>query len=108
MERKICWQWDGTTVTLEMEEAGYGPPLLLLPALSSISTRAEMQLNALPNWNFPACLGRPWATLAKQSARRSWFGRYHRCFGGHRLPDSRADQLARITITHAPVRTAMA
>jgi pimeloyl-ACP methyl ester carboxylesterase len=43
MERKICWQWDGTTVTLGMEEAGDGPPLLLLPALSSISTRAEMR-----------------------------------------------------------------
>jgi pimeloyl-ACP methyl ester carboxylesterase len=43
MERKICWQWDGMTVTLGMEEAGNGPPLLLLPALSSVSTRAEMR-----------------------------------------------------------------
>jgi hypothetical protein len=43
MERKICWQWDATTVTLGMEVAGDGPPLLLLPALSLISTRAEMR-----------------------------------------------------------------
>jgi hypothetical protein len=39
---KYAWQWDDRMVTLGMEEAGNGPPLLLLPALSSISTRAKM------------------------------------------------------------------
>jgi pimeloyl-ACP methyl ester carboxylesterase len=44
MERRIQYRWEGATVTLGMEEAGSGSSLVLLPALSSISTRAEMRL----------------------------------------------------------------
>jgi pimeloyl-ACP methyl ester carboxylesterase len=40
--RQIHWSWHGQTVTLGLDEAGEGPPILLLPALSSISTRREM------------------------------------------------------------------
>lgn len=36
-------QWGGTDLALGMDEAGRGPSLVLLPALSSISTRAEMR-----------------------------------------------------------------
>ena len=37
------WSWQGQTVTLGIDEAGDGAPVLLLPALSSISTRREMR-----------------------------------------------------------------
>jgi Alpha/beta hydrolase family len=43
MERRIGCRWEGATVTLGMEEAGSGSSVVLLPALSSISTRAEMR-----------------------------------------------------------------
>ena len=43
MERRIDCRWEGATVTLGMERAGSGSSVVLLPALSSISTRAEMR-----------------------------------------------------------------
>jgi pimeloyl-ACP methyl ester carboxylesterase len=42
MERTIRYKPDGCEVTLGLEEAGTGPSVVLLPALSSISTREEM------------------------------------------------------------------
>jgi pimeloyl-ACP methyl ester carboxylesterase len=39
---EITWSWDGRPVRIGMDSAGIGPILLLLPALSSISTRSEM------------------------------------------------------------------
>jgi len=42
MERTISYKSDGCEVTLGLEEAGSGPSVVLLPALSSISTRDEM------------------------------------------------------------------
>jgi pimeloyl-ACP methyl ester carboxylesterase len=39
---ELHWSWQGRAVTLGVDEAGDGPPVLLLPALSSISTRREM------------------------------------------------------------------
>ena len=44
MERTIRWKWERGEVTLGMDEAGSGSSVVLLPALSSISTRAEMRL----------------------------------------------------------------
>ena len=38
----IIFQWDGAEVALGMDEAGAGRSVVLLPALSSISTRYEM------------------------------------------------------------------
>lgn len=43
MERRIDCRWEGATVKLGMEETGRGASVVLLPALSSISTRAEMR-----------------------------------------------------------------
>jgi pimeloyl-ACP methyl ester carboxylesterase len=40
--RQVRWSWQGQDVTLGVDEAGDGPAILLLPALSSISTRREM------------------------------------------------------------------
>jgi pimeloyl-ACP methyl ester carboxylesterase len=43
MERSIGYKPDGREITLGLEEAGNGPSVVLLPALSSISTRTEMR-----------------------------------------------------------------
>jgi pimeloyl-ACP methyl ester carboxylesterase len=40
--RELRWSWQDREVVLGLDEAGRGPLVLLLPALSSISTRAEM------------------------------------------------------------------
>lgn len=41
--RRIQCRWEGKAITLQVDEGGSGPSLVLLPALSSISTRAEMR-----------------------------------------------------------------
>jgi hypothetical protein len=43
MERRIDCRWEGATVTLGMDGAGSGSSVVLLPALSSVSTLAEMR-----------------------------------------------------------------
>ena len=40
--RELRWSWDGREIALGLDEAGRGPLVVLLPALSSISTRREM------------------------------------------------------------------
>jgi pimeloyl-ACP methyl ester carboxylesterase len=40
--RELRWSWDGKEIVLGFDEAGSGGLVLLLPALSSISTRSEM------------------------------------------------------------------
>lgn len=40
--RRVIWSWQGHEIALGIDEAGAGPPVLMLPALSSISTRGEM------------------------------------------------------------------
>jgi pimeloyl-ACP methyl ester carboxylesterase len=42
MRRTVRWRWEDSEVTLGMDEAGNGSSVVLLPALSSISTREEM------------------------------------------------------------------
>ena len=39
---RLIWEWDGKFFELVMDWRGEGPTILLLPALSSISTRHEM------------------------------------------------------------------
>jgi pimeloyl-ACP methyl ester carboxylesterase len=43
MRRTVCWSWDRGEIALGMDEAGSGSSIVLLPALSSISTRGEMR-----------------------------------------------------------------
>jgi len=40
--RQLHWSWQGRALSLGVDEAGSGASVLLLPALSSISTRREM------------------------------------------------------------------
>lgn len=40
---EITWEWEGKRVDLGLDRRGQGPPILLLPALSSISTRRELR-----------------------------------------------------------------
>jgi pimeloyl-ACP methyl ester carboxylesterase len=40
---RLTWQWDGAPIQLDFDCSGQGPTVLLLPALSSISTRREMR-----------------------------------------------------------------
>jgi pimeloyl-ACP methyl ester carboxylesterase len=40
---QLAWTWRGKSVDLGFDTAGQGPTVLLLPALSSISTRREMR-----------------------------------------------------------------
>ena len=40
--RELTWSWGGREIALGLDEAGEGPLVVLLPALSSISTRSEM------------------------------------------------------------------
>jgi pimeloyl-ACP methyl ester carboxylesterase len=40
---RMQWPWRGKTIDVEVEVGGEGPAVLLLPALSSISTRSEMR-----------------------------------------------------------------
>ena len=39
----VRWTWQSTPIDLGMDGARAGPTVLLLPALSSISTRREMR-----------------------------------------------------------------
>src|SRR5215831_13375959 len=41
--RTLDWNWRGQTIRLGIDASGTGPKVLLLPALSSISTRREMR-----------------------------------------------------------------
>ena len=41
--RDLQWSWQGHNVVFGLDEAGDGPLVFLLPALSSISTRGEMR-----------------------------------------------------------------
>ncbi len=41
--RDFSWSWEGHEIVLGLEEAGDGALVVLLPALSSISTRGEMR-----------------------------------------------------------------
>src|SRR3954467_170438 len=43
MVEHVAFEWNGKTVRIGVERQGSGPTILMLPALSSISTRGEMR-----------------------------------------------------------------
>ena len=52
---KLTWQHDGISIELAADWSGQGPLVLLLPALSSISTRRKMgPLQELLDANYQA------------------------------------------------------
>ena len=58
---RIIWSWEGQEVRVGYDCLGAGPILLLLPALSSISTRREMrplQERLASDFSTIACLKR--------------------------------------------------
>lgn len=57
IEGRIAWKADGEPLELGLTRYGEGPPLLMLPALSSISTRREM-------WGLQKALGSAYSTIA--------------------------------------------
>ena len=85
MAKTIRCKWEGAEVTLGMDEAGSGRSIVLLPALSSISTRAEMRplFDRLApefrigtvDWPGFGDLSRPWADWSPEilSAFLNWF-----------------------------------
>ena len=54
---QFTWTWQGKTIDLGFDASGQGPTVLLLPALSSISTRREM-------WPLQQQLGSHYRTIA--------------------------------------------
>src|SRR5262245_30950887 len=55
--KEITWTWAGKTIEIGVERTGSGPMLLLLPALSSISTHKEM-------WPLQMRLASAYATIS--------------------------------------------
>ncbi len=78
------YRTDGFEITLGLEEAGSGPSVVLLPALSSISARQEMQplLDRLASnfrvmsvdWPGFGGLPRPSVNGRRKSFRNFWTG----------------------------------
>jgi pimeloyl-ACP methyl ester carboxylesterase len=54
---QLTWTWCGNTIDLGFDISGQGPTVLLLPALSSISTRREM-------WPLRDCLSSRYRTIS--------------------------------------------
>jgi pimeloyl-ACP methyl ester carboxylesterase len=54
---QLTWTWRGKTIDLGFDTSGHGPTVLLLPALSSISTRREM-------WPLQECLSSQYRTVS--------------------------------------------
>jgi pimeloyl-ACP methyl ester carboxylesterase len=54
---KLSWTWRGKAIELGFDTSGQGPTVLLLPALSSISTRREM-------WPLQVCLSSHYRTVS--------------------------------------------
>ncbi|MBD2258368.1 hypothetical protein [Pseudanabaena sp. FACHB-2040] len=44
--KTYSWDWQGKTLEVIYETVGEGPTVLLLPALSTVSTRAELAVMA--------------------------------------------------------------
>ncbi|NDV89268.1 alpha/beta fold hydrolase [Aurantimonas aggregata] len=78
---EIVWRWKGDTVTVGLERRGSGRSILLLPAMSSISTRAEMHgLQARLSERF-ATVAIDWPGFGDRPRERSdWRPEHYRDF----------------------------
>jgi len=75
---QLTWTWRGATIELGLDWSGQGPTVVLLPALSSISTRREMApLQQRLNLHY-------------RTVAVDWPGFGHRARPGHLTPTARS------------------
>jgi pimeloyl-ACP methyl ester carboxylesterase len=99
---EIAWTWLGKTVRLGLDRFGAGPTVLLLPALSSISTRDEMR-------PLQQRLGSSYSTVAvdwpgfgsKPRPRIDWRPDIYRAFLNHLLAEVAPRPFVTIGAGHA-------
>ncbi len=99
---EIAWTWLGKTVRLGLDRFGAGPTVLLLPALSSISTRDEMR-------PLQQRLGSSYSTVAvdwpgfgsKPRPRIDWRPDIYRAFLNHLLAEVTPRPFATIGAGHS-------
>ena len=99
---QIDWNWQGKPLRLGVTHMGEGPTILLLPALSSISTREEMRpLQALLSISY-ATVSVDWPGFGDQSKPFiDWRPDAYRAFLDHVLTYVAPKPLATITVGHA-------
>ena len=98
----LNWTWRGTSVDVAITRAGRGPRIVLLPALSSISTRHEMA-------PLQARLARSYETVAfdwpgfgdRARPRTDWSADAYRAFLHHGLSDIAPRPFATVAAGHA-------
>src|ERR1700736_5315708 len=102
MTETIDWMWQGAQLRLGVTRPGGGPTILLLPALSSISTREEMRpLQELLSTSY-ATVSVDWpgfGDLPKPFA--DWKPDAYRAFLAHVLAQIAPKPLATVAVGHA-------
>jgi pimeloyl-ACP methyl ester carboxylesterase len=98
----VRWTWQSAPIEIEVDEAGAGPTVLLLPALSSISSRREMRplsvrlagayRTIVPDW--PGFGSRPRPQV-------DWTPAAYRSFLAFLLREVASDPLAVVAAGHA-------
>jgi pimeloyl-ACP methyl ester carboxylesterase len=101
-ESAIDWSWRGEVLRLGVTRLGAGPTLLLLPALSSISTREEMRpLQTLLAASF-ATVSVDWPGFGDQPRPFiDWRPDAYRAFLSHVLAEVAPHPCATIAVGHA-------
>jgi pimeloyl-ACP methyl ester carboxylesterase len=98
----IDWTWQGQPLRIGVTRRGAGPTLLLLPALSSISTRAEMApLQALLSSKY-STIAVDWPGFGwEPKPFIDWRPDAYRAFLAHLLTNVAPKPLATIAVGHA-------
>ena len=98
----IAWNYDGTEILVGLDRLGQGPTVLLLPALSSISTREEMRpLQSRLGLNF-ATVAIDWPGFGNEPRPKiAWAPSAYAKFLRHLLEHVAPNPLATIAAGHA-------
>jgi len=99
---QIDWAWQGEPMRLGVTRLGAGPTILLLPAMSSISTREEMRpLQTLLSTSY-ATVSVDWPGFGDQPRPLvDWRPDAYRAFLAHVLAEIAPKPLATIAVGHA-------
>jgi pimeloyl-ACP methyl ester carboxylesterase len=102
MNETIEWTWKGETLRLGLTRMGAGPTILLLPALSSISTREEMRpLQELLSTSY-ATLALDWPGFGDEPKPMvDWRPPAYRAFLDHILTQVAPRPFATVAVGHA-------